>query len=195
MSETKTIEVEHAPEAKQRYGPRFDLNSIATIGAVILSIVAISISVLEVSTMRTHQRASVWPYLEISQSYSSQNSSQDKFAITLRNKGVGPALIKDFALLLDEEPAYELDQLIIDVAGEANAFSYDIYRTSNPSNGVISPREDVNLLSFPITSETNVFLNNAQGRVDIRACYCSIHDQCWSTRLSANEPTEVDACK
>ena len=190
MTETKNIEVEHTPEAKESYRRRFDLNSIATIGAVILSIVAISISVLEVSTMRTHQRASVWPYLEISQSY-----NQDMFSITLRNKGVGPALIKDFALLLDEEPAYELDQLIIEVAGEANAFSYDIYRTSNPSNGVISPREAVNLLSFPITSETNVFLNNAQGRVDIRACYCSIHDQCWSTRLSANEPTEVDACK
>lgn len=35
-----------------------DANGIATIGAVILSIVAISVSLLEVSTMRTQQRAS-----------------------------------------------------------------------------------------------------------------------------------------
>ena len=68
MSDIEETEDSTAPETATRN--RMDLNSIATIGAVILSIVAISISLLEVTTMRTQQRAAVWPYIMITQSYS-----------------------------------------------------------------------------------------------------------------------------
>jgi hypothetical protein len=188
MSDIEETEDSTAPETAARN--RMDLNSIATIGAVILSIVAISISLLEVTTMRTQQRAAVWPYIMITQSY-----SQGTFAISLQNKGVGPALVKDFSILLDGEPAPDLDKLIAEVVGEEDAFSYDIYRASNPSNGVISPRESVNIFSFPINDVTNVFLQRAANRVEITACYCSIHDQCWETSLTASSASEVKSCK
>lgn len=182
--------METKPTVNPVYRRGFDLNSIATIGAVILSIVAISISVLEVSTMRTHQRASVWPYLEISQGY-----NQDGFRMTLENKGVGPALIKRFEMTLDGKPAPDLDKMIIDVVGEENAFSYDLYGSNNPSNGVISAGESVRLFGVPWEDRTRLFTQRANNRVNIIACYCSIHDQCWQTSMLTNEATEVKACK
>ena len=190
VTETEAPEVETKPTVNPVYRRGFDLNSIATIGAVILSIVAISISVLEVSTMRTHQRASVWPYLEISQAY-----NQDGFRMTLENKGVGPALIKRFEMTLDGKPAPDLDKMIIDVVGEENAFSYDLYGSNNPSNGVISAGESVRLFGVPWEDRTRLFTQRANNRVNIIACYCSIHDQCWQTSMLTNEATEVKACK
>lgn len=190
MTETKTIEESQEHNLERRYRPRLDLNSLATIGAVILSIVAISISVLEVSTMRTHQRASVWPYLEISQGY-----NQEGFRMTLENKGVGPALIKTFGMTLDGKPAPDLDQMIVDIVGEENAFSYDVYGSNNPNNGVISAGESVRLFAVPWEDRTRLFTERANNRVDITACYCSIHDQCWETSLLATEASEVKACK
>lgn len=188
MSDLEKTETPKPPEVSVRRV--MDLNSIATIGAVILSIVAISISLLEVSTMRTQQRASVWPYLEIAQRYSG-----DGFQITLKNKGVGPALIKDFSMMLDGKPAPNLDKMIVDVVGEENAFSYDIYGSSNPSNGVVSAREEVRLFSVPWEDRTRLFAERAQNRVDISVCYCSIHDQCWTASLNTTTAKEVKSCK
>jgi len=172
---------------KQRFV--WDANGIATLGAVILSIVAISVSLLEVSTLQTHQKASVWPYLEISQSYTG-----DGFAMKLCNKGVGPALIEEFTMTLDDRPVSSLDKMIAEVVGEENAFSYDVYRSSNPSNGVISANEEVTLFSVDWEDRTRLFAERAQNRVDITACYCSIHKQCWETSMGKDDVNEVKSC-
>lgn len=179
-----------------------DLNSIATIGAVILSLVAISISVIEVSTMRTQQRASVWPYLQINGSYSANT-----YQILLENKGVGPALIRDFAITVNNQLVTDVDQMVIDLVGKENAFSYDIYKVANPNNSVISSREKVRLFSVPlrVRSSTNsddlieytpgvLFTQNARTSLNISICYCSIHEDCWLTQLSSASVKPVEVC-
>lgn len=177
---------------------KLDLNSIATIGAVILSIVAISISVLEVTTMRTQQKSAVWPYLQINSSY-----TDGKYQILLENKGVGPALIKNLALFVDDEPAYEFDKIISDLVGLENAFSYDVYQVSNPANSVISSREKVRMFSVPLRNNDKenteftpgvIFAQQANQRFNIAICYCSIHEDCWKTDIRMSGVEEVKAC-
>ncbi len=168
---------------------RMDLNAIATIGAVILSVVAICISLLEVHTLRAQQRVSVWPYLQIEQRYNSEG-----FQMRLTNKGVGPALVSDVELLLDGEPM-ELDPLILALVGEENAFSYEFYNASDPSNSVMSAREEVRLFRVTWDDRTRLLAERWQGRVDIAVCYCSIHDDCWRAKFSQSQPDDVKTCK
>lgn len=185
------------PASKERRN-KLDLNGIATIGAVILSVVAISISILEVTTMRTQQKSAVWPYLQINSSY-----TDGKYQILLENKGVGPALIKNLTLLVDDEPAYEFDKIISDLVGLENAFSYDVYQVSNPANSVISSREKIRMFSVPLRNndlENSVFTlgvifaEQANQRFNIAICYCSIHEDCWRTDINMSGVEEVKAC-
>jgi hypothetical protein len=177
---------------------KLDLNSIATIGAVILSIIAISISVLEVTTMRTQQKATVWPYIQVKSSYSA-----DSFKISLENKGIGPALIKNFELLVDDKPQTEFDSIISQLVGPENAFSYDVYRATNPGNSVVSSRENLTLLRVPLKNRAPkkgdylpgiLFAEQAGNRFNISICYCSIYDDCWVTDLKMKGVEEVKSC-
>ncbi|MEM8616983.1 MAG: hypothetical protein AAGF20_08620, partial [Pseudomonadota bacterium] len=59
-------------------------NRLFTLAAVALSIVAIVVSLMEVSAMHTQQRATAWPAISVDQNYNSNG-----FSLTLTNKGVG----------------------------------------------------------------------------------------------------------
>ena len=165
------------------------INNYATVGAVILSVVAIAVSLLEVSAMRDQQRASVWPYLSVQQSYLG-----DRFSMTIENKGVGPALIEQVDWRHNGEEITNLDQLILDTVGPELAFSYDTYRTSDPSNDVLAPGEEAIVFAVPIRDDTLAFLRGVNSRVTLEACYCSIHGDCWTAALDEGGADDVDSC-
>ncbi|MEO0466091.1 MAG: hypothetical protein AAF216_06075 [Pseudomonadota bacterium] len=165
------------------------LNNYATIVAVVLSTVAIAVSLLEVAAMRDHQKASVWPYLSVQQSY-----FQSRFSLTIENKGVGPAKLESIDWRIDGEPITDLDQLILDTVGEDLAFSYDTYRTSDPANDVLASGEEVTIFSVPIRDDTMAFLRGVNNRITLNACYCSIYDECWSVALSEGGAEDVERC-
>ncbi len=180
---------------------RLDLNSIGTIAALVLSIVAISISVLEVTTMRTQQRAEVWPYLQITSSYSA-----DKYRILLENKGVGPALVKSVKMYVDGQlaTANNFDNIIVDLVGKENAFSYDVYEVFNPDQSVISSQEQIRLFSVPLVNRDKSagrflpgikFAEQSKDRFNITVCYCSIHNDCWTTDVKTAGVSDSQSCQ
>lgn len=180
---------------------RLDLNSIGTIAALVLSIVAISISVLEVTTMRTQQRAEVWPYLQINSSYSA-----DKYRILLENKGVGPALVKSVKMYVDGQlaTANNFDNIIVDLVGKENAFSYDVYEVFNPDQSVISSQEQIRLFSVPLVNRDKSagrflpgikFAEQSKDRFNISVCYCSIHNDCWTTDVKTPGVSDSQSCQ
>lgn len=166
------------------------INNYATIVAVILSIVAIAVSLLEVSAMRAQQRASVWPYLSVKQSY-----FNNRFSLTIENKGVGPALMQSVDWRIGGEPVTDLDQLILDTVGEDLAFSYETYMVSNPADDVLAPGDVVTIFAVPTREDTMAFLSAVNGKVTLNACYCSIHGDCWRVDLSENGADEVSSCQ
>lgn len=180
---------------------RLDLNSIGTIAALVLSIVAISISVLEVTTMRTQQRAEVWPYLQINSSYSA-----DKYRILLENKGVGPALVKSVKMYVDGQlaTANNFDNIIVDLVGKENAFSYDVYEVFDPDQSVISSQEQIRLFSVPLVNRDKSagrflpgikFAEQSKDRFNISVCYCSIHNDCWTTDVKTAGVSDSQSCQ
>ena len=128
--------------------------------------------------------------MEISNSYSDTG-----FRIELTNKGVGPALMSDIVLKHKGKPIESIDQFILDALGPEEAFSYDVYSSSNPSNTVVAPGETVNLFSVPWKPRTRKFVSGWGSAIDIETCYCSIHDDCWSVSLNKGQTEKSQDCK
>ncbi|MEN7343816.1 MAG: hypothetical protein AAAFM81_12775 [Pseudomonadota bacterium] len=166
-----------------------NIDRLASTFAVALSIAALFISIIEVSSERAQQRASVWPHIQISESY-----SEAGFRVVLTNKGVGPALLGELTLLHDGQPVADIDQLIIDTIGAENAFSYDRYSMSNPGNSVVAPGESINLFGVGWDDSSRQLIRAWNGRIDIATCYCSIHEDCWQASLAEDTTSRIERC-
>ena len=163
--------------------------SLLSLTALGLSMAALLVSVFEVSAIREDQRVQVWPYIEVSTNY-----SENGYALTVENKGIGPARIRSAALLFDGQPVTSLDQLILETLGPEDAFSYDLYKSNDPNRSVMSPDETVVLFSVPWEDRT-LRLNEAwSGRVGVSVCYCSVYDECWLAALDGGEPEVITHC-
>ncbi len=172
-----------------RSAKRVNLDRLASAFAVALSLAALFVSLVEVSSERAQQRASVWPHIEIGESY-----SEDGFRIRLTNKGVGPALMGRIALTIDGRTVEDLDQLILETLGEADAFSYDRYSSSNPSNRVVAAGETLDLFRVKWDPQTRKLIGKWNNNVDLATCYCSISEDCWATSLQADQTVRVENC-
>lgn len=163
---------------------------LASVFAVALSLTALFVSVLEVFTTRAQQRAAVWPHLEISESY-----SEEGFQLRLTNKGVGPALTSDLRLSFLGQSVADLDALILKTLGPDDAFSYERYTRSIPSNSVIAAGEKIVLFSVEWDDQTRRLISAWSDKVDLKSCYCSIHNECWSVSLRQVRTTRTLSCR
>ncbi len=163
---------------------------ILSIVAIVMSIGALLVSVFEVSAIRDEQRIQVWPYIEVTTNYSSEG-----FKLLAINKGIGPARVRTVELTFDGQPVDNLDQLIVDTIGEEDAFSYDLYRSSDISQSIMSPEEEAILFGVPWQPRTRRLSQAWSGRVDVAVCFCSVYDECWESRMNGGEPTPVSQCE
>ena len=141
------------------------------------------------SSERAQQRASVWPHIQISESY-----SEAGFRVTLTNKGVGPALLGKVTLLHDGKSVENIDALIVETIGAENAFSYDRYSMSDPSNSVVAPGDTINLFSVGWDDSSRQLIRAWNGRIDLATCYCSIQEACWQASLAEDATARVERC-
>ena len=164
-------------------------DSRLSIIAVVLSVAALLTSIIEVNFVRQELRSEAWPYIAIYPGYNAEG-----FSISMENKGVGPARIRNLSIYLNGELVTDLDQAIIDTVGKENAFSYDLYRANNPAPGVMSSGEVTNLFAVPWEPRTRLLTEKWSNNIDIKSCYCSIYDDCWMASLGASDPIEVSRC-
>lgn len=156
--------------------------------AIILSLGALAVSVLEVSSIRSEQRIGVWPYVDLSQNY-----NEEGFSINATNKGIGPARVRSIKMTLDGETIETLDEMIIALVGPDLAFSYDVYKSYDPSNSVLSADERAILFAVPWTDATRALVEGID-RFSVSLCYCSVYDDCWQAKLGQGDPDEVSEC-
>ncbi len=171
---------------------RNSAGSILSIIAIVISLSALGVSVFEVTSLKDQQKASVWPYLELTPTYSSTG-----FEIKVENKGIGPALLGDVKLFHDGQQMAsieELDALILATIGPERAFSYDTYRARDASNSVLSPGEDVTLFGVPWTTDTRAFVEQTAVNFSAEGCFCSVYDDCW-TVANNRVPEPTKACR
>lgn len=178
------------PDKGSKDSRGFTFDRIASLFAVALSMIALLVSLIEVNTSRAQQRAAVWPHMEVVQSY-----GQEGYELSIVNKGVGPALMGNVVLLNDGVPVQNLDQLILDTVGAENAFSYERYRSSNPSNRVMASGETTTLFGVGWDPVTRELVSAVSETIDVQTCYCSISKDCWSVSYKTRETKSVSRCE
>ena len=150
------------------------------ISAVVIGLCALGVSMYETSLMREEQRAAVMPILELGRSFnvSASDPSKNRFALLAQNVGIGPARVLDFKVMVDGKPQLtwgatmraltEADQRI------SHSMSVINGRTIPPDKTVrIFELKDMNFLE-EILEENE--------RLEFEACYCSIFNECWTTK-------------
>ena len=130
--------------------------TMGTILALVISIIAMITSIYEANIMKSQQTAMVWPYIDVTQQYSDEG-----FGFRLENKGTGPAIIKSVQISFKGEPMETIDELM-DALNPKRTFGYDIM-TNNSINGkVISANERIIIFGLPHNDETRVVQSNLQ---------------------------------
>ncbi|MEM1357542.1 MAG: hypothetical protein AAGF89_05055 [Bacteroidota bacterium] len=167
--------------------------------AIVISLVGTGVSIIEARILREQQdlmmeekAASVWPYVTES-NLVRQDSNSLTIEFSLRNDGVGPALIGNVELLLDEAPISVL-ALTDSIAVEYPGVSIIPTLSVNWERKVLAAGDtEVFLRLYCVGSQPGIFFGNeVLQRLARRYCYCSIYGDCWEA--NNGEPEQVDNC-
>ena len=143
--------------------------SFVAIAALIVSISAVVVGVYEAALQRRHDRAEVWPHLEIG-TYTSPRT----VAVKLENNGIGPAIVQSVIVTVDGKPMSNWPQVVRALIGHKTMLmSYE----SATQRG-IRAGDNVTLVEVPTDSLPPGFGESVK-RVSLSVCYTSVFDEAW----------------
>ena len=170
---------------------RFHPEMVVGISAVIIGVCALAVSLYETSLMREEQRAAVIPIMELGRSYNTSRSdpSKNRLALIAQNVGIGPARVLDFRVTVDGRAHPTWDAAMRELTGRDERVAYSM---SVINNRTIPPDKTVRMFELADMDLLNIILDEMD-RLEFEACYCSIFDECWTTKntaFGASEPVE-----
>ena len=158
------------------------------IAALIVSISAVAVGLYEASLQRYHDRAEVWPHLEI-QVFTKQTGGE----IDLQNTGIGPAIVKSVTVTVDGKRAADWKGVLRTLNGTDPA---PFGNFSAVEHG-LRPGDRLSLVDLPLADLPHDFWKTIP-RVGVSVCYASVFDEHWiveSKQLSNGVAwREVPAC-
>jgi len=172
------------PEEKAiRSASRYD-----AIIATLVGFLALCVSGYTAYMQRQQVRAAVWPILEF-------DTSNGPIRFMLANKGVGPAIIKNVIVKVDDQPVknwYEVLEKILGPGyhpGEEADMSGHVF-SAGESRNVFTPHgDDGNPLKFDKSNPLWEKLNTGRNRVTVEICYSSTLGECWILRAGGLKPS------
>jgi hypothetical protein len=181
----------------------FRLDLVIAVCALLISTLATAASWWQ--TRATYQQtqiieeqlsAQVWPYVAFGEGI---NGDADSF--TIENDGLGPAVVRSVAMVVDGQERTSFVDVLHAVLGpniqgrRPHGQSIGITENSASPGFVLRPGDSQTMFAF----RSKAFaapLMRAAGRIDIRACYCAIvPGRCWQTSNSSSDPHVVSACR
>jgi len=167
-------------------------------GVLLISLISLFVAV---SANRTQERmlaASVWPSLLFGTSSASQEGVP-QVSFDLVNRGTGPARVRWAELRYDGVPVRDSDALLARCCGrlpESSGPQYSLI-TSGIQRRVLGADEWVALLRAPRPDPSTPAweaLDRERHKIRLRACYCSVLDDCWLFDSESDDPEPVRHC-
>jgi hypothetical protein len=152
---------------------------IVALAATLVSIMSLAVYIFQAQLMMEQQHTSVWPYVEWTTTYI--NDDNQEFYISVINKGVGPALVKDTRLYLDGK-VYKYNDykgFLKNLLGEGRSDSLWILY-SVVDNRVMAPGEEVKIFHVKSWRGKRIPVVDYK-RYKYTLCYCSVYKDCWTT--------------
>lgn len=158
------------------------------LAALVVSVSAVAVGIYEASLQRAHDRAEVWPHLELSTYVMSKGAE-----LRLENSGIGPAVVHSIVVSVDNRPRRDWAEVIAAITGKQP----DVLENSTAADRAIRAGDHVTLVGVPAQSLPPGMWDYIK-RVSVRICYSSVFGESWvleSRKLStASTWTPVASC-
>jgi hypothetical protein len=191
-----------APHAAHHTGrPWLDLT--LALCAIFLSILSLAVAIHHGVVMKRLVAANSWPFL----TYTTGNEDAQghrRISLKIENAGVGPARVETFEVWWQDQPVASPSELLQRCCMSSSGSKIDPAdaRVMNLGVGIVAPTVmraggDQAFLSLDLT-EANApvwhRLDVARLQVRMRACYCSVFDECWESDLVHTDTRDVKSC-
>ena len=184
-----------SPDRPHRSGlPVLDL--IVGLSAIIISVASLWVALRADRTQEQLLQASVWPYVEYFSSDATQNGDK-RLAFELRNAGVGPAIVRTFAVEYNGHPYSSLRDLLF-ACCDLPEIHHPGILSSTVRDSVIMAHEDmpfIVVLPGKTAPREYASIDAARFHIGIQICYCSVLGDCWFFDSKRDEqPNAVRKC-
>ncbi len=184
------------------------LNFIVALCAIMISGASFYATFLQANSAEQQVKAMTWPLIEFAHGNYDVEAREEDLTLTLRNAGVGPAIVKSVEFKHRKQSYASLNQFLNACCGEAyeqyaenvkqnqfNAAKWTL--TTSPSSGIILPvNGEVDFLSMLKNENNNALwqkINEERWNLDLEVCYCSLLENCYVTD-KPGQVMEVPAC-
>ncbi|MBL0915699.1 MAG: hypothetical protein IBJ13_09340 [Sphingopyxis sp.] len=163
--------------------------------ALIASLALAYFAFVQADATQKMQTGGVMPFVTFGTSNGDAEGNQD-IALTLTNNGVGPAILGPIEIRYQGKPVTTPVDLLKACCTDAEARRLRF--STSPSSGIaVRPGESIEFVSFPRTPASEKVwqsFNKERWKLKVRACYCSIYNDCWITEGMQGLPKAVKAC-
>lgn len=139
------------------------------VAALIVSVSAVVVGLYEASLQRRHDRAEVWPHVEI-QVFTKPTGA----SILIENTGIGPAIIQSVLATTDNRSMHNWN----DVLHTINGVDPSPYGNYTVVQHGLRPGDRITLIDLPVADMPQDFWKSI-GRAGLSICYSSVFDQHW----------------
>ncbi|KTE00367.1 hypothetical protein ATE68_18220 [Sphingopyxis sp. H038] len=164
--------------------------------ALIASLALAYFAFVQADATQKMQSGGVMPFVTFGTSNGDKDGNQD-IALSLTNNGVGPAILGPIEIRYEGKPiTTPIDLLTACCTGETQARA--VRFSTSPSTGIaVRPGETIEFVSLPRTPASEKIwqtFNKERWKLKVRACYCSIFNDCWVTEGMQGLPKAVNKC-
>ena len=163
--------------------------------ALVISLVVAWGTYVQATATQRMQQAAAWPFVAY---YTSNFDAQDRHRIelTLVNNGVGPAVLGPIELRYKGQPMRDAETLLTSCCGYRSGQTVSFGTNAVPGS-VLRPGERIEFFVMNDTGDNARIvkaLERERYAIDVRSCYCSIFDDCWTIRGARAKPQAVNRC-
>ncbi|PQA87965.1 hypothetical protein [Hyphococcus luteus] len=189
--------------AKSEKRLSLSFETIGSIAAIVIGACALFVAWDQAQIMRKQQHASVLPVLNVSGGLSSEGD-RHVLTVSVRNDGIGPAVIESADLFVGGAPVKDWPDLRDRFMPEA--LRKDFQSNLDTAVGILAAGHEAQAIvfSWPSNEETDAGFEMLRQRVFsgdpddafFGVCYCSVFDRCWkNTPDNRAVPEPVKSCE
>jgi hypothetical protein len=157
--------------------------------AIVIGLCTMFVYIYQARIMARQMEATTWPFLSTNLSTGTVG-----FIVTVNNKGIGPAMVKKAAVIVDNQRYEDTHANIDSLVRKLTLHSNLLNGYTNINDRVISAGESVRFFEVTDSASAIILQKALQGHtIQIEICYCSVLRDCWT--LAGGKTEECDGCE
>jgi hypothetical protein len=172
------------------------LDVILGVSAVTISFISLFLAIHNGNAMERLVEANSWPSVQVTFSTLNQDGTAH-IHLDIANKGVGPARIESLEATYNNHQLRDGRELLNAMLGRTTSPPHPAIQSSTITHVVLAARDTITFVDFKpeeFNDQDYEAMRVGVQKVDFRACYCSVFDECWIADTTRPRPRKVKQC-